>query len=495
MLEPIQVSLEQLNLATLTPMLIAIAGGLVILCIDLMKDNLHRSMYVMLTMLFLLVDLGAVLGLEINERGFFDVMLIDGIAVISQLIMLVASLVFIPLALSSKKFHEYAYSEFFALFLFMIAGFQFMVSTDNLILIFVGLETGSLSLYAMIALHNREKSFESAVKYFTMGALAAGLFAFGSMMFYLVSGSVEIAVIREVLVANGFEKLTLVLVGVVFLLASLGFKLSIVPFHTWTPDVYEGASAPMAGFMSIVPKVAGFVVALRLFEFLLASDITWIYNILYVVVIVTMTFANIWALAQSGVKRMLAYSSISHAGFVLAAILIGTNQSHTALFMYWAMFVFTNMGAFTMLWISRNKTPYTTGRYDHPFEKFSGMIKTSPMAATVMAIFMLSLAGVPPFSLFWGKLYLISSAVSANEIALALIMALNSAIAVYYYLKLIVYMFLKEPVTQDGSVYMVNASNSLKAVVGFSVIITILAIFYVGPLLELINGYVTMSGY
>jgi NADH-quinone oxidoreductase subunit N len=161
MLEPINVSLASLNMITLAPMLIAIVGGLIILIIDLIKGELHKSLYVMLTILILFIDFGSVLGLNLNERGFFDIMLVDGIAIISQLLILAASMLFIPLSLTSKRFHEYSYSEFFALFLFMIAGFQFMVVTDNLILIFIGIETASLSLYTLIALHNRDNSYKN----------------------------------------------------------------------------------------------------------------------------------------------------------------------------------------------------------------------------------------------------------------------------------------------------------------------------------------------
>jgi NADH-quinone oxidoreductase subunit N len=153
MLEPVNVSLESLNLATLMPMLIAIAGGLIILTIDLIKENLHKSLYVMLTILIIIIDLGSVVGFHGNEKGFFDLMLIDGLSILTQVIILIASMLFIPLALTSKRFHEYSYPEFFALFLFMLAGLQFMASSDNLILIFIGLETSSLALYTLIALH------------------------------------------------------------------------------------------------------------------------------------------------------------------------------------------------------------------------------------------------------------------------------------------------------------------------------------------------------
>ncbi len=501
MLAPISISLASLNIMTMAPMLIAIVGALAILCIDLVKEGLHKSFYVMVSLLFLLLDLGAIVDFgniflkSGTVLGMFDMMLIDGLAILSQIIIVAGSMLFIPLALTSKRFHEYNYPEYFALFLFMIAGFQFMVASDNLILIFVGLETASLALYTLIALHNRSKSFEAAVKYFTMGALAAGFFAFGSMIFYAITGSVEINQIALALAKDEYFNIGFVLVAVVFLLGAIGFKLSMVPFHTWTPDVYEGSSAALAGYMSIVPKIAGFVVAMRLFEFLVHSGVVWLQVVLYVAVVVTMTASNIWALVQNDVKRMLAYSSISHAGFVMAAILIGTTQANTALFLYWALFSFTNLGAFSMLWVSRQKNLIPGQSSDHPYEKFAGLVRTMPMAAIMIALFMLSLAGVPPFGLFWGKIYMIGAAVSAGYTMLALIMALNSAIAAYYYLKLIVFMFMKEPIAEYQKYYLMNASLSLKTIIGIAAIGTIFAVFAVNPLLKVITLFVYNSGY
>lgn len=495
MLEPIVIDFAALNIATLFPMLITLTGALVILCVDLVSKNFSRSFYTMLTVMFILLDLGAVIWYQGQDRGFFDVMLVDGIAILSQIVILIASALFMPLALTSNRYHEYSYPEFYALFLFMVAGFQFMVSTDNLILIFVGLETASLALYTLIALHNRETAFEAAIKYFTMGAMAAGFYAFGAMLLYLVSGSVEIYKISEVLIQNNFEPAPLVLLAAAFMLAAIGFKVSIVPFHTWTPDVYEGASAVLAGYMSIVPKIAGFVVAIRLFEFFVESGVDWVHNILYIAVVVTMTLPNILALVQEDVKRMLAYSSISHAGFALAAVLIGTTQANSALFLYWVLFLFTNLGSFTMLWVSRHKAHLWHDRFDHPYQKFSGMVHILPVGAVLMAIFMLSLAGVPPFAVFWGKLYLMSSAVNAGYVVLAVIMALNSAISAYYYLKLVVYMFLKEPQIEDDTLYMKNASNALKTIIGFSAIATIFSVLMINPLLDIITQYVQASGF
>jgi NADH-quinone oxidoreductase subunit N len=495
MLEPISINIASLNLPALLPMAILIIGALALLVADLVVKGLNRSFFTMITVLFIILDLGAVIGYNGPVRGFFDVLLVDGIAIIAQVIILVASAFFVPLSLSHRHFREFEMAEFYALFMFMIVGFQCMVVSDNLILIFIGLETASLSLYTLIAMHNRLKAFEAAIKYFTMGALAAGFYTLSALIFYAMTGSVEIHEIERVLVERQFEPLVGVLAATVFMLGALGFKISMVPSHTWTPDVYEGSSAPLAGYMSVVPKIAGFVVAMRLFEMLVLSGVTWVEYILYALVVLTMTLANITALVQEDVKRMLAFSSISHAGSMMAAIMIGTTQANTALFLYWTLFMFTNLGAFTMLWIVRHRQNLWDERYQHPFSKFSGMIKIMPMTATIMGIFMFALAGMPPFSVFWGKLYLLSAAINSEYIFLALIIVLNSAIAVYYYMKLVVYMFLKEPTTEDASLFTTNASTPLKAIIGFAAMVTIFSILFVEPLLNVITKYVSLSGF
>ncbi len=495
MLDPISIKIASLNLATLTPMAILVFGALAIICVDLFVKKLDKSFFVMFTLLFLLLDFTALIGLDGPTRGFFDVMLVDGMSVLAQGIILISSALFIITALSNKPFKELDKAEYYALFLFMIVGFQFMVATDNLILIFLGLETASLSLYTLIALHNRSKAFEAAIKYFTMGALAAGFFAMASLILYALTGSVELAVISKVLVARGFAPGAFTLAGVVFMLMALGFKLSIVPTHTWTPDVYEGSSAPLAGYMSVVPKIAGLVVAIRFFDIFLSSQIQWVQDILILMAVLTMTLANITALVQEDVKRMLAFSSIAHAGFVLTAVMVGGTQSNSAIFLYWILFMFTNIGAFTMLWIARHKRNLWDSRYQHPFTKFSGMVKVAPMMATVFAIFMFTLAGMPPFSVFWGKLYLISSVVNSGHVILAVIMVVNSAIAVYYYMKLIVYMFLKDPITEDGNVYEANSSTPIKVIVGITLFFTVTASVFVQPILSVVTQMIKASGY
>ncbi len=494
---PFTIDYASLNLITLSPMLITLVGALLILCIDLIKSDLDKTLYTTLTILTLFIALGATLSLDINERGLFDTILIDGVSILGQAIILIGSMLFIPLALTKRKFHEYSYPEFFSLFLFMVFGFQFMAASDNLILIFVGLETASLALYTLIAMHNTPLSHEAAIKYFTMGAMAAGFFAMGAAVIYGTTASVEINTIAKIFQDRLGEPGIIVPIigGAILMIVAIGFKVSLIPFHLWTPDAYEGASAPMAGYMSIVPKIAMMVVAIRLFGIYLELDIEIVRDAIIVLSVVTTTLANMMALVQNDVKRMLAYSSISHAGFILIALALDTTKGYSAIFLYYGLFMFTNLGAFAMLWVSRHKYNIHHDRFHNPYTKFAGMIKHSPIAAVIMAIFMLSLAGVPPFSLFWGKLYVLSAIVDSGWYVVALIMALNSAIAVYYYLKLIVYMFLKPEDLNGGKVVYANRALSLEVVVGVAAFVTITSIFYIDPLLSFITDLVGASGY
>ncbi len=496
-MEAINIDFAALNLITLSPMLITLLGALVILCIDLIKSDLDKTLYVTLTILTLFVAIGATLSLNINERGLFNTILIDGVSILGQLLILAGSMLFIPLALTKRKFHDFSYPEYFALFLFMVFGFQFMAASDNLILIFVGLETASLALYTLIAMHNTKLAHEAAIKYFTMGALAAGFFAMGAAAIYGVTGSVEMDSIVKVFQSKMSEPSIMVPIigGALLMIVAIGFKVSLIPFHMWTPDVYEGASASMAGYMSIVPKIAMMVVAMRLFGMYMELDIEIVRYTIIALAIITTTLANLMALVQNDVKRMLAYSSISHAGFVLVAIALDTTKGYSSLFMYYSLFMFTNLGAFAMLWVSRHKYNVHHDRFHHPYEKFAGMIKKAPVSAVIMAIFMLSLAGVPPFSLFWGKLYVLSAVVDSGYYAVAIILALNSAVAVYYYLKLIIYMFLKPEDLSQGNVVYANRSLALEMVIGLAALATIASIFYVDPLMQFITDLVGASGY
>lgn len=499
MIEPISISLESLNLATIAPMSIAIIGALGILLTDIFNKNKHKSLYVILVVQFLIFDLFTLLSFDGEERGLFDIMLVDGISILSQCIIIIGAILFILLSLSKLRFQEFRYAEYFALYLLVIASLQFMVSSDSLILIFVGLEASSLAIYTMIAMHNKMVSIEASIKYFTMGALAAAFFVFGAMIFYATTGSLELNQIALVLSEDGYFSIqnystyVLILVGFVFMFAAIGFKLSLFPYNIWVPDVYQGSTSAMAGFLSVIPKMAGFVVALRFFEIFIHLNDAIIQTLLYVTVILTITIPNLIALQQKDMKRMLAYSSISNAGLAMAAIVIGTHQATVALFLYWILFTIINFGAFGMLWLNRGKE---YGDYNSPytFKKFSGLAQISPFTASILGLFFFALTGLPPFALFWGKMYLIGSAVNAGHIALAVIIVLNSVISAYYYLRPVSYMFLRNPEEGSNSKFMQNATTPMKSIIGFIVFLTIISILLIEPLLIMIEYYLANTG-
>lgn len=484
-------TLASLNIFSIVPIIITLLGALGILVLDLIIPRFYRGIFVSLSAIILALSLASVIFMDGGESGFFGFIIMDGFALVAQIIILTTSILFIFLSLSKNSYREFECAEFYALFLFMITGYQFMVSSANLIVIFLGLEASSLALYALIALSKNDKSLESALKYFTLGAVGSGFFAFGIVFIYASVGSLELgdlAVFAEYATNTKESNRYFLLLGFIFLLGAVGFKLSFFPFHSWVPDIYEGANPPLAFYMSIATKIAGFIVAIRVFSAFLGFEFA---NVVFLIIVaLTTTIPNIIALVQSDVQRMLAYSSISQAGFGLACIFVGSVDSINALFLYWILFAFSNLGAFGLLWLSHNKKRTFDLRFDFPYAKFSGLIKTAPLLAIGFAVFMLSLGGIPPFGLFWGKIFVISSAINSGYIALAIILLLNSAIAIYYYMKLIIFMFLKEPLKSE--IYTQNASPASIAVITIAFFVCIGAIAFLGIILAHLGQYLVL---
>ncbi|MDE6886834.1 MAG: NADH-quinone oxidoreductase subunit NuoN [Helicobacteraceae bacterium] len=481
----IDISFSSLNLISIAPMTIILLGAIVILILDLLVSNFYKGIYISLSAVFIALSLVSTIYFKETTSGFFELINIDGLSLLSQIIILITSFVFMFLIISKEKFREFECAEFYALFLFMIAGYQFMVSSNNLMLIFLGLETSSLALYALIALNKKQKALEASLKYFTLGALGSGFFAFGLVFIYASAGSLDI--IDLIFTPNIDGNEYLLLLGFIFLVGAIGFKLSFFPFHTWVPDIYEGSNPPLAFYMSIATKIAGFAVAIRIFSTFLLTGIPLIEYILYIIIILTITIPNVIALLQDDVQRMLAYSSISQAGFALSCIFINTNEGLVALFLYWILFLWTNLGAFGLLWLTYSKNNTIHSRFNSPYSKFSGLIKTMPLLAITFGIFMLSLGGIPPFGMFWGKLFLISSVIGANHNILAIILLINSAIAVYYYLKLIVFMFLKEP--NNTKSYTQNLTYPMVFIIAIALLVTIFALALIGIIIPYIEYY------
>lgn len=479
------------------PALITILGAICILISNAFTLKFSRSLSVSLSMLFLLITLTLLVG-RLNSLIFVDVFdnYMKVFSHVAQILIVISSFSFIFLTLSKKRFEEFQVAEYYPLYMLSIAGFQIMVSSSNLILIFLGLELGSLPLASMLAVTGRHVGLEAGVKYFVTSAVAGIFFIFGATLIFFYSSSFDlmdvflfIPTLQEQIFMQPYMAFILIL-GLLFLLGAIGFKISLVPWHTWMPDIYEGSNPILAGYISIVPKIAGFIVFARIFYPFI--DINNIYGIsifkdfFYVLIIITITLPNIMALLQKDVKRMLAFSSISHAGFALACIFLGNIP---AMFLYWGLYAVTNIGIFALLWLCRNVEGTWDKRFDHPYEKFQGLVRLHPLLAMLFAIFMLSLAGVPPFAVFWGKISAILSALQAGYIWLGVVMIVNSGIAVYFYLKLIVFMFFKKPIVSNAKLYVENESYAIQIVVGITALLCSLSLIFLGIIDNIIKVF------
>jgi len=325
-----------------------------------------------------------------------------------------------------------------------------MAGGIDLITIFIGLETMAVSFYILAGyIKPNQRSNEAAVKYFLLGAFSLGILLYGMSLMYGLSGTTNLRVMASALV--GQEKDPRLVLAVILVVAGIGFKIAAVPFHMWAPDVYEGAPTPITAFLSVGSKAASFAMLIRIFvEGLPSMSADW-RLLFYVLSILTMTAGNIAAVTQSNVKRMLAYSSIAHAGYLLIGIVAGTSRGITAMLVYLMIYAFMQLGAFAVITLLRR-----TDVQGDEMKDFSGLAFRNPFAAFAMLIFMLSLGGIPPTAGFMGKFWLFSAAIDSHYYGLAIIGVLNSAISLYYYVRIVVFMYLKkdtigsEPVTSPA---------------------------------------------
>ena len=328
--------------------------------------------------------------------------------------------------------------EYYALLLFAAVGMVLMAAATDLITIFLGLETMSIAVYVLAGIwHQRLASNEAALKYFLLGAFASGFLLYGMALIYGATGSLQLAVIAEQVAAQGSS--TLLLVGMGLLLVGFGFKIAAAPFHVWTPDVYEGSPTTITAFMAVGVKAAAFAAFARVFLHTLDAVHTEWEGVVWVIAVLTMTVGNLTALVQTNIKRMLAYSSVAHAGYVLVAMVAGKDLGGAALMYYLVAYGFMNLGAFgVVLALNRH------GEANEELSDYAGLGFRYPALGMAMAIFMLSLTGVPPLVGFTGKFYVFSAAVKAGYIGLAIIGVLNSAVSAYYYVRVIVTMYMQE---------------------------------------------------
>ena len=474
------ITIPTLNLAAILPQIILVAAALLLLMVDLVLKN-KRSLG-WLSLLAILAALAATVyqwlrtqtsALNVQTSAFnFQSSAADAsgagadaLGIIAAGLILIAAALAVLLALESTAEAGPASftsqpGPYYALILLASAGMIAMAQGVDFLVIFLGLEIFSLALYILtgFATTGRSpgtaRSAEASLKYFLLGAFASGFFLYGIALIYAATGSTNLVQISQGLaplsvLATGTVALPyapLLPLGVGLLLVGYGFKVALVPFHQWTPDVYQGAPTSVTAFMSVATKTAAFASLIRVLASLVSHDRPWLLA-LAALAVLTMTLGNLAALRQASLKRMLAYSSIAHAGYVLVGLAAGSGQGARAALYYLLAYTFMNLGAFAVLLAVQRRD-----ENDVTLDRITGLSSRQPGIAVLMAILMFALTGIPPLAGFFGKLYVFSAAVQANLAWLAIIAVLNSAIAAYYYLRVTVnmYMSANTPVAQPA---------------------------------------------
>ena len=363
---------------------------------------------------------------------------IDGFAIFFKVIALLSAALTVLMSAPYLRVEGVRAGEYYFLILCATLGMMFMASGLDLITLFIGLETMAIAFYVLAGfLKSNPRSNEAAVKYFLLGAFSLGILLYGMSLLYGATGTTKLEGIAAAL--SGQDVGVVLVLAVVLVGAGMGFKIAAVPFHMWAPDVYEGAPTPVTAFLSVGSKAASFAMLLRIFfEGLPALAAEW-KMLFWVLAVVTMTVGNIAALTQSNLKRMLAYSSIAHAGYLLIGVVVGTARGVEAMLVYLGVYLFMQLGAFAIVTVMRRSDVIGDELKD-----LNGLSKRSPIAAFAMLFFMLSLGGIPPTAGFMGKMWLFGAAVDGGAIWLAVLAVANSAVSLYYYLRVVVFMWVNE---------------------------------------------------
>ncbi len=385
----------------------------------------------------LVLTLGRPAGAPAATLG--GMLVFDGLAVYFKLLMVFGSAVALVMSAGFLERAGYSAGEFAALVLCATLGMFVMASGANLASLYVGLELMALSVYVLVGFFKLEvKSNEGAVKYFVLGALSSGVLLYGISLVYGALGTLDLVAIRASLSAVPSDN-PMLLLGIAMVAFGMLFKVAAVPFHVWTPDAYEGAPTPVTAFISVGPKAAAFAMFIRLFAGAFAPQVDHWRIIVWLAAAATMIYGNVAALTQSNVKRMLAYSSIAHAGYALLGLVAATAMGTWSLLLYMLVYTVMNLGAFGFVILLE-----TRGYAGETIDDYAGLARRHPVAAGGMLLFMLALAGIPPTAGFMGKLYLFAAAVGAGYVWLTVIAVVMSAVSLYYYFRIVIQMYLRE---------------------------------------------------
>jgi NADH-quinone oxidoreductase subunit N len=415
-------------------------------------------------------------------RVFTNAYTIDSFGTFIKLIMVIGALFCIRMAFLSRDISDHHKNEYSILVLGLLIGGMLLVSANNLLVFYIGIETLSIISYAMAALKRKDhKSSEAGLKYSLYGGVTAGIMLFGMSHIYGVLGTIDYAEIYAGLKNISNTDLVILLPSFLLFFAGIGYKIACVPFHMWSPDVYEGSPLPVTAIFSILPKVAGMGALYRLVDTFFTNNeslmISW-NGILLVIAALTMTVGNVTAIGQRSVKRMLAYSSISHSGFMMLGALAIDQSGTSSMLFYIANYLFMTLVAFYIV-------GHVSDHFDNDhFDRFSGLIKHYPVMTIVLAITMFSLAGIPPFGGFVAKFNIISTLLNKGFYTIALVAVLNSVVSLYYYLKIVRLSIFKE--SNDDLIEGFSLKNQL--VIGFLALPIVILGLYWDSLLKLVKS-------
>ena len=420
------------------PEILLTCGALVLLMLSVIVPK-RDGVLLGVALTTIAVTLLAVLSFAgLDETISRGLLAIDGFATFFKVVVLLSAAVTVLMSAPYLRVEGLKAGEYYFLILCATVGMMFMSSGLELITLFIGLETMAMAFYVLAGyLKPNPRSNEAAVKYFLLGAFSLGILLYGMSLLYGATGTTRLAGIAEALA--GQETSAVLVLAVILVGAGMGFKIAAVPFHMWAPDVYEGAPTPVTAFLSVGSKAASFAMLLRIFvEGLPALGDEW-RTMFWVLAAITMTVGNIAALTQSNLKRMLAYSSIAHAGYLLIGVVVGTERGVAAMLVYLGVYLFMQLGAFAIVTAMRR-----SDIIGDELKDLNGLFKRSPAVGFAMLCFMLSLGGIPPTAGFMGKMWLFGAAIDAGEIWLVVIAVANSAISAYYYLRVVVFMWISE---------------------------------------------------
>lgn len=466
------------DLNAFLPGIIVGVAGLVAIVIDSYKDD-HQGIFSLT-----IAALVSALAISITDmfgpsgEAFSGMISYGGVAAFGSSVVLFGSLFCMLISREYLQAIEHEFGEVYALVLFATVGMLGLAMSNNLIMVFLGLETMSICLYVLAGIiKERKTGAEAALKYFLLGAFSTGFLLYGMALLYGATGSMDLYTIAQESSAD-----LLFLAGAGFLLTGFFFKISAVPFHMWTPDVYQGTPTTLTAYMATASKSATFVALILILSRMLPSDIGQWSEVISVIAIITMILGNIIALVQDNIKRMLAYSSIAHAGYLMVGLAAGTPEGYSAVLYYLFAYTVMNVGAFGVVaYYERQK-----GLDFNDINNYAGLGFKQPIMGVMLSVFLFSLAGIPPMIGFIGKYFVFAAAINAGFITLAVIGVLASAASVYYYLRPMVYMYMREP---HKDLPLASAGWLFK---GSLLVLTVLTIYYgvaFGDLYELLSSY------